>query len=317
MAGASGSTHGVELVGGAAAGGASGGGPGAAMGGAAGQRADGHGQAAGAAAATGAARAPLPPVVSSFSGDQLGRLRQQIAVFKKIKKGEFDFPFPGRPDATAALGGHGQQQQMQLQQQQQQQQRAAAPVGFAAAAAAAQRSGLPGMPVHNQGAGGAGVLPGRPMQQMPPGQPQYQQQQMPPPPQQQKPAPPPKKTYNKQPKPNYPQPPPQSVLSWRTNLPSQRPLPANLTAMPPWVHAPSRPLYEVAMDAAPADAPGRQFGCSPTPVVCDVRALLEGEATRQLAARRRRRLVEVQGELRRLDEGDAAGAYTRPLLSST
>ena len=34
-------------------------------------------------------------VVSGFTKSQIDHLRQQITIFKKIKKGEFDFDFPG------------------------------------------------------------------------------------------------------------------------------------------------------------------------------------------------------------------------------
>jgi hypothetical protein len=41
-------------------------------------------------------------VVTGFQSGQLVLLRNQIAAFKKIKKGEFDFHFPGTRHATGA-----------------------------------------------------------------------------------------------------------------------------------------------------------------------------------------------------------------------
>lgn len=230
-------------------------------------------------------------VVSGFTPDQLGALRQQIAIFKKIKKREFDFPFPGRPlPAGATLpypptkAHQGSTPPAQARDTQQaQQQRQAAPVGAAAAAVAAARSGA--------------NLDGS-MQRMQQEHAQQQRQQA----QQQRAAPKTKKNYKQQ----------QQAQQQQTGLgqgplPPPRPMPANVFTMPDWYHPSKPPIYDVTTPGEATFTHANQFGYKPMPLQCDIRLLLDAEADRQLSARRKRRLVEVQDELRVLEGGGGIG----------
>ena len=62
-------------------------------------------------------------VISGFTKSQIDQLRQQITIFKKIKKGEYDFDFPGYVprSATPQLRAHDQPDQSQRTHQHHQQ----------------------------------------------------------------------------------------------------------------------------------------------------------------------------------------------------
>ena len=85
--------------------------------------------------------------------------------------------------------------------------------------------------------------------------------------------------------------------------------------MPDWYRATSRPIYDLAAD--PVDGPAdreaaRRLGLNarPVPVHFDLRALVEAEADRQIAARRARRLEEVREELREVEAAASAASGT-------
>ena len=95
--------------------------------------------------------------------------------------------------------------------------------------------------------------------------------------------------------------------------PPARPLPPSVTTMPDWYRATSRPIYDLAAD--PVDGPAdreaaRRLGLNarPVPVHFDLRALVEAEADRQIAARRARRLEEVREELREVEAAASAAS---------
>ena len=183
-------------------------------------------------------------VVSGFTKSQIDHLRQQITIFKKIKKGEFDFDFPGYVprSTTPTLPFQSQDRPMQ-----------AAYGGYSAT-----QIGL-------QARGGGGRGRGRQTQSGP-----------------------------------------------RPDAVPTRPPPADVCALPSWYQRPRGPIYDLAAGyggLAEDTSAAVKYGYKPVPYECDIRAMVEDEADRQLESRRKRRLADVQSQLAAIEEDTTPHAY--------
>ena len=188
-------------------------------------------------------------VISGFTKSQIDQLRQQITIFKKIKKGEYNFDFPGYVprSATPQLRAHDRPDQSQWTHQhhrQMQQQRLG--------------SGRGGARGRLWESGSMGYMGPRP------------------------------------------------------DVVPERPPPPDVCSLPSWYKRPRGPIYDLAAGYGGMEedtSAAVKYGYKPVPYECDVRAMVEDEANRQLATRRKRRLAEVQAQLAAIEDDTTPHAY--------